>query len=135
VQLPSWKESHLLDASRLLDGMKNGFNLYHQIGPNAAAGARLVEAFQPLVPETSDAHAALYGITVRRSNGNYIPSGPRLMATTPVRETSIRPSGSIRLTKLSILSEAPVISNTKLSLVASTTRARKASARRSASMR
>jgi len=31
------------------------------------------------------------------------------MATTPVRETSTRPSGSIRLMKLSILSEAPVI--------------------------
>ena len=26
----------------------------------------------------------------------YIPSGPRVIATTPVRETSTRPSGSIR---------------------------------------
>ena len=65
----------------------------------------------------------------------YIPSGPRVMATTPVRDTSTRPTGSIRLTKLSILSDAPVISNTKLSVVASMTRARKASASRSASMR
>ena len=57
------------------------------------------------------------------------------MATTPVRETSTRPSGSIRAMKLSIFSVAPVISNTKLSVEASITRARKASARRRASTR
>ena len=33
----------------------------------------------------------------------YIPSGPREIATTPVRDTSTRPSGSIRLTNWSIL--------------------------------
>jgi hypothetical protein len=41
---------------------------------------------------------------------NYIPSAPRAMATTPVRETSTRPSGNIWLMKLSICSDAPVIS-------------------------
>ena len=34
----------------------------------------------------------------------YIPSGPREIAATPVRDTSTRPSGSIRLTNWSILS-------------------------------
>src|SRR5262249_52796220 len=43
----------------------------------------------------------------------HIPSGPRPIATTPVRETSTKPSGIISATKLSILSLAPVISNTK----------------------
>src|SRR5215510_3571892 len=65
----------------------------------------------------------------------HIPSGPRAIATMPVRETSTRPSGIMSATKLSILSLAPVISNTKLSVEASITRARKASASRSASMR
>ena len=38
----------------------------------------------------------------RKSSGSdgHIPSGPRPMATTPVRETSTRPSGSIRAIKL-----------------------------------
>ena len=65
----------------------------------------------------------------------HIPSGPRAIATTPVRDTSTRPTGSIRLMKLSIFSEAPVISNTKCSVVASMTRARNASASRNASIR
>src|SRR5262245_58812835 len=65
----------------------------------------------------------------------YIPSGPRMMAAIPVRETSTSPSGSIKLTNCSILSVAPVISNTKLSVVASITRARNASANRKASTR
>src|SRR5262245_42455750 len=55
----------------------------------------------------------------------YIPSGPRWIATMPVRDTSTRPIGNISAMKLSILSEAPVISNTKLSVPASMTRARK----------
>src|SRR5262245_2168773 len=71
----------------------------------------------------------------RKSSAPYIPSGPRPIATTPVRATSTKPIGSIRLMKLSILSVPPVISKTKLSVVASITRARKASASRSASMR
>ncbi len=65
----------------------------------------------------------------------YIASGPRPIATTPVRETSTSPSGSISSTNWSILSLLPVISNTKLSVVASITRARKASASRNASTR
>src|SRR5215510_445558 len=65
----------------------------------------------------------------------YIPSGPRMIAAIPVRETSTSPSGSIKLTNCSILSVAPVISNTKLSVVASITRARNASASRRASTR
>src|SRR4029077_9439420 len=64
----------------------------------------------------------------------HMPSGPRAIATTPVRDTSTKPTGSIRLMKLSIFSEAPVISNTKCSVVASMTRARNASASRSGSM-
>src|SRR6478672_526898 len=70
-----------------------------------------------------------------RESHRYIPSGPRMIAAMPVRATSTRPSGSIRLMNCSILSLAPVISNTKLSVVASITRARKASASRSASTR
>src|SRR4029453_3061668 len=65
----------------------------------------------------------------------YIPSGPRMIAAIPVRETSMSPSGSIKLMNCSILSVAPVISNTKLSVVASITRARNASANRRASTR
>ena len=63
--------------------------------------------------------------TPRRINGiarivrpiAYIPSGPRMMAAMPVRATSTRPSGSISAMNCSILSLAPVISNTKLSVV------------------
>ena len=50
------------------------------------------------------------------------------MATTPVRETSTRPSGIISLMTASSFSVAPVISKTKERLVLSTTRARKMSA-------
>src|SRR5207302_8245388 len=63
----------------------------------------------------------------------HIASGPRDIATIPVRATSTSPRGSISSTNWSILSGLPVISNTKLSVVASITRARKASPRRSAS--
>src|SRR5205823_12511870 len=65
----------------------------------------------------------------------HIPSGPRPMAATPVRDTSTRPSGRIRSTNWLILAELPVISNTRLSVEASITRARNASASRSASTR
>ena len=41
-----------------------------------------------------------------------MPLAPRLMATTPVRLTSTRPKGRMRLTKASIFSGAPVISKT-----------------------
>src|SRR6266853_5139649 len=71
----------------------------------------------------------------REARAPHIPSGPRAIATMPVRDTSTRPSGSIRLMNWSIFSEPPVISNTKLSVVASTTRARNASESRSASTR
>ncbi len=57
------------------------------------------------------------------------------MAATPVRETSTRPMGRMRSTNSSILSGCPVNSKMKLSVVASTTRARKASASWSASLR
>src|SRR5262249_26983541 len=63
------------------------------------------------------------------------PSGPRPIATTPVRETSTSPSGSIKAMNCSILSLEPVISKMKLSVPASMVRARKASATRSASSR
>ena len=49
------------------------------------------------------------------------------IAATPVRDTSTRPSGRIRSMNWLILAELPVISNTKLSVVASITRARNAS--------
>jgi hypothetical protein len=49
---------------------------------------------------------------------------PRTMATAPVRDTSASPIGRIRLIKASSFSPLPVISKTKLSVVASTTRAR-----------
>src|SRR3984885_10347336 len=65
----------------------------------------------------------------------HIPSAPRPIAATPVRDTSTRPSGRIRSMNWLILAELPEISNTKLSVVASITRARKASARGSDSTR
>src|SRR5262245_46047504 len=70
-----------------------------------------------------------------RQSHRYIPSGPRMMAAIPVRATSTRPSGSISVMNCSILSLAPAISNTKPSVVASITPARKASASRKASTR
>src|SRR3546814_21157837 len=60
---------------------------------------------------------------------------PRLIATTPVRETSIRPSGFISSMKAAIFSVLPVISKTKDWMVLSTTRARKMSAMRRLSTR
>ena len=60
---------------------------------------------------------------------------PRASAATPVRATSCRPSGRIRSAKASIFSGVPVISNTKVSSVLSTTLALKISASRSASTR
>ena len=56
------------------------------------------------------------------------PPAPRIMPTMPVRPTSTSPSSRISATKLSILSGAPVSSNTKLSVVVSTTLARNTSA-------
>ena len=66
---------------------------------------------------------------------SYIPSGPRLIAATPVRHTSTRPSGFMIAMNCSILDIRPVISKMKCSVLASITWARKASARRSASTR
>ena len=43
----------------------------------------------------------------------HIASGPRAMAATPVRATSTRPSGFIRVMKVSIFDSRPVISKTK----------------------
>src|SRR5690606_29834036 len=57
----------------------------------------------------------------------YRASTPRWIDSTPVRDTSIRPSGRIRSTKLSIFDGAPVSSKTKLSWVVSITLARKIS--------
>src|SRR3546814_21089234 len=70
------------------------------------------------------------GSRLRGSTANdYAPFGPREIATMPVRATSTRPTSRIRLTKVSSLSLPPVTSNTKLSIVASITRARYTPAR------
>ena len=66
---------------------------------------------------------------------NYIPSAPRVIATMPLRETSISPTGSRAAIQRSILSVEPLISKTKLSVVSSTTRASKSLAMRNASAR
>ncbi len=58
---------------------------------------------------------------------------PRAIAATPLLLTSASPNDRINSRNAFNLSVAPVSSNTKLPGVASTTRARKASARRSAS--
>jgi hypothetical protein len=64
-----------------------------------------------------------------------MPSAPRWIERTPVRDSSTSPSGRISSTKLSTFDGAPVISNTKLSEVVSTTLARKMSDTRRASTR
>jgi hypothetical protein len=46
----------------------------------------------------------------------YMPSGPRDIAASPVRTTSISPSGIISAMKLSIFDGLPVTSKTKLSV-------------------
>ena len=61
----------------------------------------------------------------RRAHCYGILPGPRVIAATPVRDTSTSPIGRIRSTKWSILEAAPVISKMKLSVEASTTRPRK----------
>src|ERR1700732_1267992 len=82
---------------------------------------------------------SFYVVTARRSKDPgarpHIGFGPRDMAATPVRDTSTRPIGRMRSMNWSILPTAPVSSNTKLSIEASITRARKASASRKASSR
>src|SRR6266550_4474072 len=70
-----------------------------------------------------------------RENRHSNCPGPRAIATVPVRDTSTRPKGSISVMKALSFSLDPVISNTKLSVVESTTRARKISARRNDSIR
>jgi hypothetical protein len=62
MQFPSRKQPYLLDMLCLLDGIKDILNFCHHIGPNAATRASLIEAFQALVPEASNAHV----VTVRR---------------------------------------------------------------------
>ena len=70
-----------------------------------------------------------------RREENYIPSLPRLIAAIPVRDTSESPTAVMRLMKRSISSVAPVSSNTNEESVASSVRAPKAPASRSASTR
>ena len=70
-----------------------------------------------------------------KSRSVYMPCGPRFIAAMPVRQTSIRPSGFMIATNWSIFDDLPVISKMKCSIVASTTLAWKASARRSVSAR
>src|SRR6185295_3593486 len=70
-----------------------------------------------------------------REAGCYMPLAPRPMAAMPVRDTSSRPSSVMIEMNCSILDVRPVISNTKCSVEASMTLARKISAMRRASMR
>src|SRR5499427_3674059 len=65
----------------------------------------------------------------------YMPLDPRAMAAMPVRETSARPSSVMIEMNCSILELRPVISNTKCSVEASITLARKMPASRKASIR
>jgi hypothetical protein len=67
MEFPAGKQTHMLDALCLLDGVEDVFYLCDEIGSNAAAGARFIDAPQPLVAEASDAYAALYGMTVQVS--------------------------------------------------------------------
>src|SRR5215475_2288424 len=66
---------------------------------------------------------------------DHMPLEPRAMAAMPVRETSARPSSVMIEMNCSILELRPVISNTKCSVEASITLARKMPASRKASMR
>src|SRR5258708_7433214 len=75
------------------------------------------------------------GETADHRGRDHSGSLPRAMAATPVRATSIKPSGSISLMKALILSVDPVISKTNESIVESIARARKMSAMRSDSTR
>src|ERR1700688_134389 len=107
MQLPSRKERNLVDALRLLDGRQHGPELLDLLGRHPAGIIVSPEAFEALMPKGRKAHDRMYGTTVRLSK-HYLGSmhsEPRLIATTPVRETSTKPSGSIRLTNWSILSE------------------------------
>ena len=135
MQVPPRKQSHLFYAPRLFDGMENVLHFANKIGPNSADSAVLVETLESLVPETPDAHICI--VRLNRTYGQ--------MILHPLRSAADGDDAGARnfdqaerqhqLPKLSILSLAPVISNTKLSLVASMTRARNASASRNASMR
>src|SRR5471030_2015951 len=137
MQAPSRKSFNLCEVLSLTDCSQHRTDLLDLFWRQSARVIVPPESFQRFMTEADDTHGKVYGITVRLSKPDraYIPSGPRPMAAMPVRETSTRPSGSISATNCSILSLLPVISNTKLSVVASITRARKASASRNASTR
>src|SRR5258708_5408488 len=85
--------------------------------------------------DTAQDFVAEGNFTIGNHHRLHIPSVPPALAPMPVRAPSTRPSGSIRLMNWSTFSDPPVISNTKLSVVASMTRARNASESLSASTR
>src|ERR1700746_1209919 len=60
----------------LIDGMEDIFHLCDDIGANTAIRTGLIEALKPLVPEASDPHGALYGMTVRWSTTGHRLSHP-----------------------------------------------------------
>ncbi|PAV71186.1 hypothetical protein WR25_08350 [Diploscapter pachys] len=102
------------------------------VTPASSRGPAVVPPVEEAGPRiTSGVTGGLWGT----GGETYAASLPRAMATIPVRATSIRPTSPISSTNLSIFSIEPVTSNTKLVVVASTTRARYTSARRSASIR
>src|SRR3974377_1456535 len=124
VKPPSRKRRQFSNILSLLDGGKHRAKLFCMLPCDTAHLITSPEPLEVPVAKAGNAHCATYAITVHVSIDiePHIPSGPRAIATMPVRDTSTRPSGSIRLMNWSTFSEPPVISNTKLSVVASVTR-------------
>src|SRR3972149_7747720 len=67
---------------RFLDRSQHRAKLRLILPHNAARITPSPESFEFFVPKTDDPHIKPYGVTVQKSIATYIPSGPRLMATT-----------------------------------------------------
>ena len=58
MQSPARKQAYLLHNSRLLEGVKNVRDFWHEISSNAACITGLIKALYPFVPETPYSHFA-----------------------------------------------------------------------------
>src|SRR6266849_5496608 len=96
VKPPSWKRRQFGNSLGFLDGGQHRTKLCRILPRDTA---HLITSPEPLkvpVAKADDAHCRTYAITVHVSIDiePHIASGPRAIATMPVRDTSTRPSGS-----------------------------------------
>jgi len=113
------ERARLLDVLRLLDRMDDIFNLGHKVGPQATARSGFIQPLQPLCGSLQLCRKLTIRMNIVRHYRTQVNASPTSLPARAgwrrcrVRETSTRPIGSISAMKLSIFSDAPVISNTK----------------------